>query len=169
MTFLHTITEEEAGIRLDKFLTERNDNYSRQQIQRWIKENYVTVNETSKKPNYSCKSGDVIQWEIPIEEPHEIKPEPIPLSILFEDEFLLVINKPKGMLVHPTSTVTSQTLVNGLKYHCNQLSDVGGEDRPGIVHRLDKDTSGVLVVAKDNETHEHLKTQFKNKRSEEHT
>src|SRR5690625_585764 len=67
------------------------------------------------------------------------------------------------MLVHPTSTVTSQTLVNGLKYHCNQLSDVGGEDRPGIVHRLDKDTSGVLVVAKDNETHEHLKTQFKNK------
>lgn len=163
MTFTHVVTAEQEGIRLDKVLADLHKNYSRQQIQSWIKEEYVTVNEHSKKPNYTCKDGDEIKWEIPAEKQVEINPEPIPLSILYEDEFLLVINKPKGMLVHPTQTVTSNTLVNGLKYHCKQLSNLNGEDRPGIVHRLDKDTSGVLVVAKDNDTHEHLKTQFKNK------
>ena len=162
MTFTYVIPEEKTGTRLDKVLVEQNNTYSRQQIQRLIKKKHVTVNESFKKPNYLCRTGDVIQWNIPEEKPKEIEPEPIPLSILFEDEFLLVINKPKGMLVHPTPTVTSNTLVNGLKYHCKQLSNVSGEDRPGIVHRLDKDTSGVLVIAKDNHTHEHLKKQFKN-------
>ena len=164
MAFLqHMVTDEDDGVRLDKVLAKLNNEYSRQQVQSWIKENNVTVNENAQKPNYICKSGDVIEWEVPEEQSMEIKPERIPLSILYEDDYLLVLNKPKGMLVHPTQTVQSNTLVNALKYHCEHLSTLSGEERPGIVHRLDKDTSGVLVVAKDNETHQHLKDQFKTK------
>src|SRR5690606_19699916 len=115
-----------------------------------------------EKANYRCKLHDKINWEIPVEKEVAINPEQIPLDILYEDDYLLVINKPKGMLVHPTQTVKTNTLVNALKFHTTQLSNIGGEERPGIVHRLDQDTSGVLVIAKDNETHEHLKNQFKN-------
>ncbi len=160
MTFIHHIMEEEAGTRLDKLLTNINTEYSRQQIQQWIKGNYVFVNNEKQKANYKCKYGDIIEWNIPIAQTMDIKAEPIPLNILFEDEYLLVINKPKGMLVHPTQSVMTNTLVNGLLYHCKHLSNLSGDDRPGIVHRLDKDTSGVLVIAKDNETHEQLKKQF---------
>lgn len=162
MTFSYKIEEEKEGIRLDKLLTALNKANSRQQVQAWIKDEYVTVNGESQKPNYKCKRNDQINWSIPEEKQYEIKAEPIPLHILYEDELLIVINKPKGMLVHPTQTVTSHTLVNGLMYHCKQLSTLSGEDRPGIVHRLDKDTSGILVAAKDNKTHEFLKEQFKN-------
>ena len=156
----YVVTEEDVDVRLDKLLTKLNENYSRQQIQTWIKEQLVTVNDEQYKANYKCKLGDRIQWEIPEEEEIEIKPESIPLDILYEDDYLIVINKPKGMLVHPTQTETSGTLVNALMYHCKQLSNLNGDERPGIVHRLDKDTSGLLVAAKDNITHEQLKIQF---------
>lgn len=162
MSFSYEIDEDKEGIRLDKLLTELNTSSSRQQVQSWIKEKYVTVNGIPQKANYKCKYKDLINWKIPSVKPLEIKAEPIPLSILYEDECLIVINKPKGLLVHPTHTVTSQTLVNGLMHHCDTLSTISGEDRPGIVHRLDKDTSGVLVAAKDNDTHECLKEQFQN-------
>lgn len=158
----YIVTEKDEGVRLDKLLTLKNNNYSRQQIQSWIKNKNVTVNEREEKANYRCKLNDKIKWEIPVEKVMTINPENIPLTILYEDNYLLVINKPKGMLVHPTPTVRTNTLVNGLKYHSAHLSNLSGEERPGIVHRLDKDTSGVLVVAKDNDTHEHLKNQFKN-------
>lgn len=156
----YVVTEEDVDVRLDKLLTKLNENYSRQQIQTWIKEQLVTVNDEQYKANYKCKLGDRIQWEIPEEEEIEIKPESIPLDILYEDDYLIVINKAKGMLVHPTQTETSGTLVNALMYHCKQLSNLNGDERPGIVHRLDKDTSGLLVAAKDNVTHEQLKVQF---------
>ena len=160
MTFIHQIMEEEEGTRLDKLLTNINTEYSRQQIQQWIKGNNVTVNNKIQKANYKCKDGDIIEWSIPVEQSTEIKAEPIPLDILFEDDYLLIVNKPKGMLVHPTHSVTTNTLVNGLLHHCKHLSNLSGDDRPGIVHRLDKDTSGALLIAKDNDTHEHLKKQF---------
>lgn len=163
MTFTHHTVEEEAGIRLDKLLTNLNTEFSRQQIQQWIKGNYVCVNSEKQKANYKCKYGDIIEWSIPIEQTMDIKAEPIHLDILYEDKYLLVLNKPKGMLVHPTQSVTTNTLVNGLLNHCEHLSNLGGDDRPGIVHRLDKDTSGVLLIAKDNETHEHLKKQFQDR------
>src|SRR5699024_4630951 len=109
-----------------------------------------------------CQEGDFIAWSIPaMKEEQPIEAEKIPLEIVYEDKYLLVVNKPKGMLVHPTHQVKSSTLVNALKYYCEMLSDVSGEERPGIVHRLDQETSGLLVVAKDNTTHEALKEQFK--------
>lgn len=163
MTFTHEITAKEEGIRLDKMMAALDENHSRQEIQRWIKNKHVTVNGQVQKANYRCKEGDIMEWNVPIEEPAEIKPQAIPLDILYEDEYLLVIDKPKGMLVHPTKSIRDNTLVNALKYHCERLSNLSGEERPGVVHRLDKDTSGVLVAAKDNATHEHLKNQFKAK------
>lgn len=159
-SFTYIVTEEDVGVRLDKLLSNVNENYSRQQIQSWIKEKLVTVNGTVQKANYKCKLSEEIIWEVPEEKSISIEPEPISLDILYEDEYLLVINKPKGMLVHPTQATHENTLVNALIYHCKTLSNVSGDDRPGIVHRLDKDTSGLLVVAKDNDTHEHLKQQF---------
>lgn len=164
MKQVYTVTEENNGVRLDKLLTNLNDEYSRQQVQTWIKKQNVKVNNEQTKANYRCKTDDIIEWNI-VEEDIQItiEAENIPLQILYEDEYLLVINKPKGMLVHPTHTVKSGTLVNALKYYTKQLSTIGGEERPGIVHRLDQDTSGALVVAKDDATHEYLKNQFKNK------
>lgn len=158
----YTITEQENSTRLDKLLAIKNTDKSRHQIQSWIKNGVVKVNRQTKKANYRCKEGDVITWFIPTEEDITIESENIPLDILYEDSYILLINKPKGMLVHPTQQVKSNTLVNGLKFHTPHLSTLGGEERPGIVHRLDQDTSGVLVVAKDDVTHEHLKNQFKN-------
>jgi len=158
----HIVKEEHVGTRLDKLLTDLNEDYSRQQIQTWIKKNDVTVNGEYVKANYKCKLNDEIEWEIPSENEQTfvIHPELIPLDILYEDDYLLVLNKPKGMLVHPTQAVQSNTLVNGLKNYTGQLSNSSGDHRPGIVHRLDKDTSGLLVVAKDNHTHDQLQVQF---------
>jgi len=157
----HIITNIEAGERLDKILVKLNANVSRQQVQAQIKGKHVFVNGVHKKANYICKQGDQLKWKI-IEESKlpPIEAEKIAIDILYEDEFVIVINKPKGMLVHPTNVTRTGTLVNALKFHSNKLSNVSGDERPGIVHRLDQDTSGVLVVAKDNQTHEHLKNQF---------
>lgn len=159
--FEHIVTEVEENIRLDKLLVSLNSEFSRQQIQSWIKENMVTVNNKLVKANYKCKPNDYIKWSVPLEKEITIEPEEIPLNILYEDDDLLVVNKPKGMLVHPTETVHSGTLVNALKQYTDDLSTLGGEDRPGIVHRLDQNTSGVLVVCKNDEAHAHLKEQFK--------
>lgn len=156
-----TITNDEADIRLDKLLTIINESVSRQQIQKAIKAGNVTVNGEVKKANYVCKVDDIIHFILEYEkESKEIEPEPIPLAIEYEDDHLLVVNKPKGMIVHPTETIRTNTLVNGLLHYCKHLSTISGNERPGIVHRLDKDTSGLIVVAKDDVTHRHLKEQF---------
>lgn len=161
MTCQHLVNVKEANMRLDKLLTELEPSYSRHQVQQWIKAGLVLVDGKKEKANYKCKEGSNIQWSIPAEPQILIKAEAIPLEILYEDDYLLLVNKAKGMLVHPTKQMETNTLVNALKYHCVTLSNVSGAERPGIVHRLDKDTSGIMIVAKDNVTHEHLQQQFK--------
>jgi len=161
---IHTINIDEAGNRLDKVMMSHISDTSRQTIQKWIKAGYITIDKQPKKPNHICLQGEIVSWVLPVEEKQAILPENIPLDIVYEDEDLIVINKPKGMLVHPTTQVLNGTLVNAIMYHSSHLSDISGEDRPGIVHRLDKDTSGLLLVAKNNEVHDHLKAQFKNRK-----
>lgn len=156
----HLTNEQETGLRLDKILVQKNPEYSRQQIQSWIKNEYVTVNNIFQKPNYKIKTADKIVWHIPETVERHINPEDIPLTILYEDDYIIVINKERGMLVHPTLQQSSGTLVNALMHYSNSLSNINGEERLGIVHRLDKDTSGVMVVAKTNEAHTHLQKQF---------
>ena len=162
-SFHHIVKDEEEYIRLDKLLADLEPDESRSQIQRWILESYVTVNDQQVKSNYKCQLGDEIKWIIPEIKKLSILPEDIPLSIIFEDDDLIVINKPKGMVVHPTEDHQSGTLVNALLYHSKQLSKIAGVDRPGIVHRLDKDTDGLLVVAKTDDIHIALSKQFKEK------
>ncbi len=148
--------------RLDRFLTAQLPEFSRSRIQAWIRQGSVSVNQTVAKARTQLMICDEVSMEIPKERATEtLEPEPIPLSVLYEDDFLLVIDKAEGMVVHPGSGVDSGTLVNALLSHCEgRLSTLGGEDRPGIVHRLDKDTSGCLVAAKDNETHAALSAAF---------
>jgi len=159
-----TVTAEEVGVRLDKVLVGLQQGKSRHQIQNLIKNKQVLVNGIVRKANYVCRLNDHISWEIVDDEKTlEIESENILLSIIYEDDYLIVLNKPQGMIVHPTSTIRSGTLVNALKYYTKQLSTLSGEDRPGIVHRLDQDTSGVMVIAKDNVTHDKLKKQFQDR------
>jgi 23S rRNA pseudouridine1911/1915/1917 synthase len=134
---------------------------SRSYVGRLIRTGHVTVNGLTKKPSYVTRRGDVLRSEIPPLQPIKCKPEPIPLSIVFEDADVIVLNKPSGLVVHPAPGHQSGTLVNGLLYHCRDLQGIGGELRPGIVHRLDKDTSGTLVVAKNDMAHIALSLQFK--------
>lgn len=156
------VTEKESGIRVDKFLSEKQEALSRSFLQKQLKNNLVFLGEKPVKSNYKVVNGDKITLVLKEEEPNEILPENIPLDILYEDEDLLVVNKPKGMVVHPAAGHMSQTLVNALLYHCGEhLSDINGILRPGIVHRIDKDTTGVLVVCKTNEAHIDLATQLK--------
>ena len=150
------------GERLDKWLAGRLPDHSRTEIQRWIKEGLVRVNGRASKPGYKLEPGDVVEVDVPASQPYEgARPEPIPLNILYEDEDLLVIDKPAGMVVHPAPGHTSGTLVNAILYHVPDLKGVGGVERPGIVHRLDKDTSGLLLVAKNDQAHRELQRQFK--------
>lgn len=153
-----------AQMRLDKVLTQQHDEYSRSQIQTWIQDGLVKVNQKLVKANYKCQIGDVIEWTIPDEPTIELIPEAIPLDIVYEDNDLMVINKPKGMVVYPTDDHQTGTLVNALLHYTDELSNVNGEERPGIVHRLDKDTSGLLLVAKNNETHHALHEQMLNRK-----
>ncbi|MGJ9460618.1 RluA family pseudouridine synthase [Oceanobacillus sp. CF4.6] len=161
--FKHDVTEEQNKTRLDKVLAEINPERSRSQIQTWISKNHVLVNGEPAKANHKCQTGDEITWSIPEVEPLDIKAEDIPLSIVYEDSDLLVVNKPKGMVVHPSAGHQNGTLVNALLYHCKDLSGINGVERPGIVHRIDKDTSGLLVVAKNDHTHVHLSEQLSNR------
>ncbi|SEP55449.1 RluA family pseudouridine synthase [Piscibacillus halophilus] len=157
------VTKEYQNKRIDKVLTDLNKEASRNQVQSWIKDGYVYVNGESVKSNYKCQLEDQIEWEEPEVQELEIEPENIPLDIKYEDEHLLVVNKEKGMVVHPSHGHRTGTLVHALLYHCNDLSGINGVHRPGIVHRIDKDTSGLLLVAKHDKAHELLSEQLANK------
>jgi 23S rRNA pseudouridine1911/1915/1917 synthase len=158
-----TVLEAEAGRRLDVYLAERLERCSRSLIQKYIEDGAVRVNAARRKPNYRIKSGDTVEVSIPEPKPVALVPTNIPLEILYEDDELLVINKPPGIPVHPGAGHGNNTITNALLHHIGEsgsLSSIGGENRPGIVHRLDKDTAGVLVVAKTNHAHAHLSRQF---------
>ncbi|MDZ7374392.1 MAG: RluA family pseudouridine synthase [candidate division KSB1 bacterium] len=150
--------------RIDRYLARTLADLSRSLIQKLIEEGRVLVNGARTKASHLVSPGESIEVVVPEPRSAEIEPEPIPLDIVFEDPHLVVINKPAGMVVHPALGNYSGTLVNALLHHCRALSGVGGVQRPGIVHRLDKDTSGLLVVAKDDRTHQGLAEQFKHKR-----
>lgn len=154
---------EKGGERLDRFLADRLPDLSRVQVQRLIKTGLATVNDQPAKPAYRVEPGDRVVVRVPEASEPMIRPEPIPLQIVYEDDYLLAVDKPAGMVVHPAAGHTGGTLVNALLAYCPQVADVGGVDRAGIVHRLDKDTSGVLLVAKDPETHAVLQRQFKHR------
>ncbi len=154
------ISTKESSKRIDHYLASHLT-LSRSAIQKLIKSQLVTVNGEPVKQNYKIHPGDEIRVFIPGISPIPLIPEPIPLNILYEDEYLIVLNKPAGLVVHPAPGHERGTLVNALLYHCKDLKGIGGRERPGIVHRLDKDTSGVLVVAKTDYVHRHLSKQFK--------
>ena len=156
--------EEQGGLRIDKYLTEvlESGEYSRSYIQKLIKDEGVKVNGLIIKSNYRVAPGDRIELVIPEPALPDIPAEDIPIEILYEDEDYLIVNKPKGMVVHPAPGHYSGTLVNALLYHCrDHLSEINGVLRPGIVHRIDKDTTGTLIVCKNNKSHEALAVQLK--------
>ncbi len=146
--------QNDASVRLDVYLTGKYPEKSRTVIANWIKDGRVTVDGKPAKANRKLNGGEIVTVDEPAPEPSSYEPEDIPLTIVYEDEFLAVIDKPAGMVVHPAPGIRTGTLVNALLYHMRDaLSQVGGTQRPGIVHRLDKDTAGLLVVAKDDQTH----------------
>ncbi|RKU19758.1 RNA pseudouridine synthase [Candidatus Poribacteria bacterium] len=161
-TMVYHIGKEHSGTRLDRFLIGATEEMSRTYLQRLIRDGDVTVNgKVAKQPSYLLRDSDRVCLTLPPPRPLDtVAPENIPLDILHEDSHLLVLNKPAGMLVHPANGVNHGTLVNALLAHCTDLSGIGGVERPGIVHRLDKDTSGILVVAKTDVVHRGLSTQF---------
>lgn len=159
----YTIEQTTAGERIDKALSMLSAEWSRSQIATWISEDRITVNGEEIKAKYKVREGDVIEIDVPEPEPLEVIPENLNLEIVYEDEDVLVVNKPKGMVVHPAPGHTTGTLVNGLMYHCKDLSGINGVLRPGIVHRIDKDTSGLLMVAKNDHAHHSLVEQLVNK------
>lgn len=151
----------DAGSRLDAFLARQLTHLSRSRIQDLIRDHHILKNLQSARPRDSIALGDIISIEIPESVPTETAAEAIPIKVLFEDEYLIVLDKDDGMVVHPAAGNREGTLVNALLHHCKgQLSGIGGVERPGIVHRLDKDTSGCMVVAKDDITHRSLAEQF---------
>ncbi|MFD0616395.1 RluA family pseudouridine synthase [Paenibacillus sp. GCM10027629] len=157
-----TVTAEDHKERIDKYITESiEDNVSRSQIQLWIQDGHALVNGRVVKSNYKLAEGDRITLTIPEVSPVDIVPEDIPLDIAYEDHDVVVINKPRGMVVHPAPGHSSGTVVNALMYHCKDLSGINGELRPGIVHRIDKDTSGLLMAAKHDQAHASLAAQLK--------
>lgn len=157
-----TIKQEEYSIRIDRYLAEQCPEFSRSYLQKLLKEQKVTADGRPVKANYKIQPGAEIQVEIPDMEVPDIRPEDIPLDILYEDEHLLVVNKPKGMVVHPAAGHTEGTLVNAVMAHCgDNLSGINGVLRPGIVHRIDKDTTGALVICKEDAVHRDLAEQLK--------
>ena len=160
------INNDNVKQRLDKFLAEEVEDISRTYLQELIDQEEVTVNGSGTKSSYRLQLGDEVELNIPEPEKTELEPEEIPLNIIYEDEDIVVINKQADLVVHPAPGHESGTLVNALLYHCNNLSGISGEVRPGIVHRLDKDTTGVMVVAKNNQAHLNLSQQFKDRETE---
>ncbi|WP_144548923.1 RluA family pseudouridine synthase [Bacillus sp. X1(2014)] len=156
----HIILEEQKGDRIDKVISGLDEEWSRTQVQQWIKEGNITVNGQQIKTNYKCNVDDQIEITIPAPEELNVVPEDLNLEIYYEDSDVLVVNKPRGMVVHPAPGHMSGTLVNGLMFHCKDLSGINGVLRPGIVHRIDKDTSGLLMVAKNDLAHESLVNQL---------
>ena len=156
------VLDEHEGERLDKYLSVIYPDASRSFFQKLIKENQVLVNQTPQKANYRIHMEDLVTVTFPDAVETSIIPEDIPLDILYEDEDLLIVNKPKGMVVHPSAGHYSGTLVNAIMYHCrDSLSGINGEIRPGIVHRIDMDTTGSLIVCKNDDSHVHIAEQIK--------
>ena len=160
----HVVSNEAVGQRLDQFLRSELPEHSRAFLQKLIEQRNVLVNGQPGKPSYRVRAGDRISVEIPPPRPLETAPEEIPLDVLYEDADLIVVNKPAGLVVHPAAGNYEHTLVNALLHHCRgQLAGIGGVERPGIVHRLDKGTSGCIVVAKTDAAHQSLVAQFKSR------
>ena len=157
------LTADRADERLDLFLVHRLPDLSRSYAQRLIADGQVTVDGTARKANYKLRGGEEIACTMPPAEEIEIRAEDIPLDILYEDADIIVVNKARGMVVHPAAGIYTGTLVNALLWHCNDLSGINGALRPGIVHRLDKDTSGVMVAAKNDMAHHYLARQIRDK------
>ncbi|HWN98137.1 MAG TPA: RluA family pseudouridine synthase [Blastocatellia bacterium] len=160
---LITIGDDAAGARLDSFLSSHLSQISRTRIQRAIEDGDILVNDRVVKASYRARKGDHIEIDLPEPPPVELTPEPIPLSVIYEDDDLIVVDKPAGLVVHPGAGIESGTLANALVHHFNELSGNAGRIRPGIVHRIDKETSGLLVVAKNDPTHEGLSNQFRDR------
>lgn len=156
------IVKTESPIRLDKYLSEVSD-LSRTRIKEVAEENQVFVNEKAVKASYKLLGGETIVIDVPEDVEPDIEPEDIPLDILYEDSDLIVVNKPKGMVVHPAPGHYTGTLVNALLFHCKDLSGINGVKRPGIVHRIDKDTTGCIVACKNDRAHESIAAQLANK------
>ncbi|MDB9823088.1 RluA family pseudouridine synthase [Deltaproteobacteria bacterium] len=161
-TSFYSITEDDKDKRIDVFLTSQVRDLTRSRSQSLIRDGHVKVNDLKVKTSHRLKTGDNIRLFIPPAAPYKLKPEPIELSLIYEDSSIIVLNKPPGLVIHPSPGHTDGTLVHGLLHHCKDLSGIGGVLRPGIVHRLDKDTSGLMVVAKNNFVHSSLGSQFKN-------
>lgn len=161
MSEIIELISENSGVRIDKYVSE-NTELTRSAVQGLLENDKILVNGVSVNKNYKLKSGDCIAVEIPEPQTMDAVPENIPLDIVYEDDELLVVNKPKGMVVHPAHGNYNGTLVNALLYHCGEsLSGINGVIRPGIVHRIDKNTSGLLIVAKNDKSHLHLAEQIK--------
>ncbi|MFH1552631.1 MAG: RluA family pseudouridine synthase [Candidatus Omnitrophota bacterium] len=159
--FKFTVGATEAGDRIDKCITSKlGEGYSRTFVKFLMDNDFVRVNDKAVKPHYIAHEGDEIFLELPPPEAKDIEPENIPIKILYEDESIIVVDKPAGMVVHPGAGNKTGTLVNALLYHCSKLPDTGDETRPGIVHRLDKDTSGVIVAVKNDRSLRSLAKQF---------
>lgn len=156
----YTIEVEQVGERIDKALASLQGEWSRTQINNWVTDGIIKVNGAAVKAKYKVKEGDVIEVDVPEPETLEVIAEELDLNIIYEDADVVVVNKPKGMVVHPAPGHTTGTLVNGLMHHCKDLSGINGILRPGIVHRIDKDTSGLLMVAKNDVAHESLVNQL---------
>ena len=160
LTFL--IDEEDRNKRIDKYLTEKNQEFSRSYIQKLIQDGFITKNDKILKANYKLSPGDMIYVKIPAPVELDIKPEAIPLEIVYEDDDVILINKPKNMVVHPAPGHYSGTIVNALLYHCkNNLSGINGVMRPGIVHRIDMNTTGIIIACKNDKAHNCLAEQLK--------
>ena len=162
---LETVTyqADQTGESLDVFLVRQQPDFSRAHVQKLLRDGGALVDGRVRKANYKLNGNEIITLTIPEAESVEIKAEDIPLDILYEDEDIIVVNKARGMVVHPASGVNTGTLVNALLFHCQDLSGINGEIRPGIVHRLDKDTSGVMVCAKNDKAHINLAEQIRTK------
>lgn len=165
-TFHFIVDEQQINERIDKLLADLLQDLSRARIKALMKENRVTVNGKRVKASYKCQLHDQIEIQIPEPEPIDVQPEQMELDIIYEDADVIVVNKPRGMVVHPAPRHYSGTLVNGLLAHCQDLSGINGSIRPGIVHRIDKDTSGLIMVAKNDQAHESLAQQLKDKTTE---
>jgi 23S rRNA pseudouridine1911/1915/1917 synthase len=163
LSFSFQVAAEDQGRRLDQFLSETDLNFSRSQAKNFIQERHILLNQKPAKPSAHIRAGDIISGTLPEPESPSFKPEPLPLTILYEDSSIIIIDKPSGMVVHPAHGNLSGTLVNALLNHCKDLTGINGVLRPGIVHRLDKDTSGVMVVAKNDEAYHRLTRQFKDR------
>lgn len=160
--FCFLVSQETAGTRVDKLLADSMDGFTRSGIQHLLSEGNVTCGAKPITKNYKCREGDEIKVFVPDAKPFDVEAQDIPLDIVYEDEYLLVVNKPKGMVVHPANGNYDGTLVNALMHHCgDSLSGINGVIRPGIVHRIDKDTSGLLIVAKTDAAHIGLAEQIK--------